>query len=326
MKISPVATATPTMNPNEGMSASPTRIERAKSIMEGRQPDPHAVDPQVSKLQNRRSIKMSTNANPTVIPAMEQDAAPPPTDTSVPSEQVESPEEIKPLSPQFAALAKEKRALQIARAELDKSKAEFEANAKDKTSSAELISRIKSDPLGVFQEHGVTYDQLTEALLAGDNPDARIQALEAKLEALEKGTPEQANKAIEAREAEAERQTLLHISNEMEKIITTGDEFEMVRSEKAQEKVLQKIYDGYKANGIVMDTVEALNLVEDELIEAALKQAQYKKVQQKLGFGPPQMRAAGAKTMKTLTNRDGATAPMSPKERAIAAFTGKLTR
>lgn len=327
MKISPVATGAPsTINHNEGMSASPTRLERAKSVMEGRVPDPVASDPQVANLERKRAIKMKTNANPLQDSTQEEtiDAEIPISDPVEPVEA--SSEEIKPLSPQFAALAKEKRALQIERANFDKQKAELEAKSKDTTSSTDLIAKLKSNPLSVLQEHGVTYDQLTEALLAGDDTKAQLDRALARLDALEKGGKDQ-TEAMTQREYQANKQALTHINNEMSKLVSTGDDYELVRSEGAQEKALQKVWDTWQETGIPMSAEEALASVENELMEDALKRAQYKKVQAKLGFGPPQMRAANqARSMKTLTSRDGGVAPMSPRERALAAFAGKLTR
>lgn len=324
MKINPIAASTPTVNPNEGQSASPNRIERAKALAAGKQPSEQAPAPKQDK---GRSIRMSTNANPTVVDEVLQNAAV--TDTPANNEQVEGSEEIKPLSPQFAALAKEKRALQIAKAEFDKQKTELEAKSKDTTSSADLIAQIKSNPLSVLRQHGAEnyYDQLTESLLAEDDTSGQLTKLKDEIKALKEGMETQ-SKTLSEKDAQAEAATFNQIKKEADKLVADGDEYEMIRAEGGVTEVMKLIDRVWKEDGELMDVTEALELVENALIEKALKAAQYKKIQSRLGFGAPQVAAAQrqAKPMKTLTNRDGGVAPMSAKERAIAAFQGKLVR
>src|ERR1019366_8411005 len=95
-----------------GRSASPMRLERAKAVAAGQTP----AEPQENIEQPRpnvRSLKMRTNfsTNREEAPMTEIDTIDAPvTESSIP----ETPEQgaveaTQPLSPQFAALAKQKR-------------------------------------------------------------------------------------------------------------------------------------------------------------------------------------------------------------------------
>ena len=79
-----------------------------------------------------------------------------------------STEEPKPLSPQFAALAREKRALQVKERELADREKALTAGQSDTVK----LSDLKSKPLEVLLANGVTYDQITEGILANPgNPE-----------------------------------------------------------------------------------------------------------------------------------------------------------
>jgi len=341
MKINPVAAgaASPAQtNPDEGRSASPDRVARAKAVLAGgtasvvpKEEPTLTDDPQVTRVTKMRKIKMKTNVTPEYIPSqpleeISQTTEPPITDTSDINESaVASSEEIKPLSPQYAALVKEKRALQMERAKLEQERKAFDSQGTDTKSAQELVERLKTNPLSVLQEHGVTYDKLTEDLLAesGDN-SGQISRLEAKIKSLEEGLQNQ-NKSLTDRDAQAEQQVLSHIRKDTDRLVASDDNYEMIRIEKAQGAVVKLMHAHWKETGDMMDLTQALQLVEDQLIEENLARAQSKKIQSRLNQ-KQQPVASPTKPIRTLTNRDGVSPPMSSRERAILAFQGRLPR
>src|ERR1700722_18788190 len=142
MKISPIQLGSPVLeNPLEGSSAGPDRLARAKAAAAGQAPQTvqeakPASDPQVERIQNSvKKIKMRTQVSPDrhlriEEPAQSQPAETPPVqetaknDTLDPNEQAPAvSEETKPLAPQYAALARQKRELQIAQKQLEDQKA-----------------------------------------------------------------------------------------------------------------------------------------------------------------------------------------------------------
>lgn len=344
MKISPIARsgAGDTAIPEEGRSASAERVARAKAVLSGgtaavtpAAPDrTPASDRQVERTaQSIKRIKMRVNATPG---AMEY--APTPTEVNPPatpegniSDTVEptpaTPEVTKPLSPQFAALAKKERAIQVKEMAIAAREAAIAAKESGTTSDSSLIERIKADPLSVLDEQGITYDQLTEAILArSQDQGPAYQALKAEIKALKEGQENQ-TKSLSDRDQAAEVQVLAQMAKDADALLAAPDDpYEMVRVTNSKAKVIELIKREFHERGNILDVSEALEIVETQLFEDSLKIAQAKKIQTKLAAPAPTLPPAAPeqKPIRTLTNRDGTTVPMSRRERALRAARGEL--
>lgn len=266
-----------------------------------------------------RSLRMNTNATP----GYEPDA---PALTIPDGSKEETPaatEETQPLSPQFAALAKARRALQAKEREIaDREKALIEKSA----TPADTIdlAKLKSDPLGVMLGAGVTYDQLTEAVLAqqnGSNLDVR-----ALKEELLKSIKEDVNKTLTEKDARSEQAALAEMRKEAILLSAQGEDFELIRETGSIPVVMSLIEKTYRETGDVMDVKVAMGLVENELITDSLKLAKLNKVQSQIAPQTPPPPTQQQRQMRTLTNRDTASVPMSAKQRALAAFRGTLQK
>ena len=266
---------------------------------------PAPVDAQAQRVLNTRAIKMNVNRTPGLEaapplvpdPSTNQKVAIPDGDSTQEQGVVEATE---PLSPQMAALAKQRRALQAKEREL----ADREKKLQEPRADAVDLTRIKTEPLSVLLEAGVTYDQLTEAILAdqsGNSPELR--KLQAKLAEME----QKVTKTFEDRDKQAEQAALAEMRKTAERLVREGDTYEMVRE-----------------TGEVMDETEALSLIEEELLERGTKLANLGKVRGKLA--PEQPAQSPQQRPMTLTNRDTAQPPMSRKQRALAAFHGQLNK
>lgn len=342
MKLTPIAAPTNAQpeSADIGRSVSHSRIERAKAIMAGQQPQVSepTQDRQVDRAQaSIKRIKMRTQRSPETgqfLPEEEQkaDTAQPPveSDNLDPNrETTEATEATKPLSPQFAALAKQKREIQLERQKLDAEKQALATKSTDTTSVDEYKARLKTNGLKELMSLGVTYDQLTEQILA-DTQDAGpgYSKLEAEIKALKEGLENQTKGQVE-REAAEEQRVLTQLRKDADFLISQGDTYEMVREAGYAPKAIELIHKVWKTQGELMDVPEALSLIENELLEESLKFAKIKKVQSRLQPEPQQQQAVqqdggSRKTMRTLTNRDGVSSPLSSRERAIAAFHGRL--
>lgn len=282
------------------------------------------ADPQASKIANIRALKMATNANPTAIP--EETAAQELTISDDNSNKVEpSPavEATQPISPQFAALAKQRRALQVKERELlDKEKALLAQTQ----GSADLIpkARLKSETLRVLQEAGVTYDDLTQAILANQsNPE--VHALRSELNAIKEGV----NKQFTERDQQAKQQVLSEMRSEATRLVSNSEDFELTRETGSVPQVMKLIERTYDETGEVLDVPEALRLVEEELFNRQQKLVNLKKMQGLLNKPAEQAQVTTQQRpqgMRTLTNKDTASIPLSAKARAIAAFNGTLKK
>ena len=336
---------TPLMSPNTvappvaetGSSVSAERIARATAAMTGQPFEPTPTqDAQVDRALNSiKKIKLNTqrSTNRFTPEAVSEEQMPeaPTSDVLATSEPTETaPEATKPLSPQFAALAKAKRAAQAKEAAIAAREQAIAQKEADMKSAFDKLSRLKANPLSVLQEEGVTYDQLTESLLAQNQGNPGLDELKAEIKAMKEGFEQ----AQTQRDQAVKQQVLNQIKQDVETLVSQGDDYEMVRESGYAPKVVELIDQWFNKTGQVLDTDKACQLIENELLEESLKFAKLKKVQSKLT--PTQMvqeqqqalqsERPNTKIMKTktLTNRDGTSAPLSPRERAIAAFYGKL--
>jgi hypothetical protein len=347
MKIAPLAQASNiagvSLTGATDHIASPERMARAKMIASGQiipaeQPAEVRKDPQAEAV---KKIKMRTQRSTNrhefqEEPVIEQPVDNATVDTNEPAQQTE---ETRPLSPQFAALARQKRALQIERAEVAKMKAEVEAS-KQGVNLDEYVSKadLKTNPLKIF-ETGVTYDQLTEAILANPNN----QNLDTKtIDALvEKKLNERLEKEFGTRDSAQEQQVLANIKIDVDSLVKDNENFELIQGEAAQQEVVGLIHRTFKKGwpeqnlpaGTLLKTEQAAQFVEDFLLDQAIRPTTYKKVQSRLT--PQQEIQAAAQTparpgvqvMRTLTNRVSNTqAPLDKRARALAAFSGTLKR
>lgn len=265
--------------------------------------------------QRIRSVRMNTNATPGKVEPLPQDPL------AIPDTEEGATEATQPLSPQFAALAKQRRALQVKERELaDREKAVAERTGTQP--GAIDLARLKSDPLGVLLESGVTYEQLTEAVLANqDGVNPKIQALEAKIAALESGV----DKKLTDRDAQQEQQVLADM-HRTALTHTAQGRFPFVKAEGAEQAAVDICYAHYKKTGVVNDIEwglqEANKWLEADYRKKAALLDLSAPVAQPPTFPPPQQQ----RQMRTLTNRDTAQVPMSAKQRALAAFQGTLKR
>lgn len=346
MKISPLPAGT-SVTPTIGQTY-PTKIERAKAIAAG-EPPPSSGDTQVDRTQAKmKSIRMKTqvSTNRHEIEALPQEEINaigkdvltnpieiPTLDVSEPAPVVE---ETKPLSPQFVALAKKQRALQVKERELVQREEALKTQSPE--GNAEYLSKaeLQANPLKVF-EAGVTYDQLTEAILNNQNGvNPEIQQLRNDIKSLK----EELNGQFSTRDQEQEQQVIAEIKREANNLITQDESFEAIREAKARnhpdfsngkDPVSTLIHRTWKKTGEIMDVTEAAKLVEDQLIDEALPFAKIKKVQSRLQPPEPVVQTPtapkpGTKVMRTLTNRDNASPVMDRRARAIAAMNGTLKR
>lgn len=344
MKVTPLASGTGIPSAEVGQAStqrtSPSRIAAAKAIMAGETPplkvspsenNPPSGDRQVDRI---RKIKMRTQVSPDrdyTQELQENEAVPapvPPVDqtqnaiSDLNETQTQATnEETRPLSPQFAALAKGKRALQLERERFEQEKAQHAQTGTD--AGPALMARLKSDPLRVLQEAGVSYQELADAITSNPvNPE--LEVLKAEIKSLREGL----DKTFVDRDAQAEQQVLSEMTRDAQRIVAEGDQYEMVRATKSVPDAIELIHRTYKKTGEVMDLNEALDLIEEDLINETLRIAQTPKLRTRLQPQEQEVTPQNPndRTMRTLTNRDGATPALSRRARAMAAFNGQLKR
>lgn len=269
-------------------------------------------------------FKMNTNATPGRLdeepteqpPAQELSISDANNDQAKPAT-----EETQPLSPQLVALAKQRRALQVKEREIaDRERAFAE---KSSTGGSIDLAQLKSNPLGVLLDAGVTYEQLANEITTnqhGYNPE--VFKLKEELKSLK----DEVKGIFSERDAAAEQRDQAIARSNIDRLVAQGEDYAIIR-ETASVPIVMKLLARAKREGNPMTEVEALQAVEKTLHGDVLKAAMIQKVRSQLTPAEaqaPQTPPQQQRQMKTLTNRDTVTAPLSRKARAFAAWNGTL--
>lgn len=229
------------------------------------------------------------------------------------------------------ALARKEKAVAAQRQAM---KAERDAWATEKQRQQQestLAARLKQDWLAVLTEQGVPYDDIVAKLVGQEPPkpeEAAVNALKAKIKALEDAQAQQAKNA-EEQQTQAYKQAVQQISKDVSLLVDGNPEFSLIAESNSQQAVVELIEQTFKQTGVVLSNEEAAREVENYLEAESFKVTQYKKIQEKLlkAAAPAQTPAAKpqqTQQMKTLTRQVQAPSkPLSARDRAIAAFRGE---
>lgn len=231
-------------------------------------------------------------------------------------------EATQPLSPQFAELAKRRRALQLQeRALKEREKA---LSSQGAGSDRIELAKLKSSPLSVLQEAGILsdpfYNELTEHLLG--NGTAEKPLSKADMEAL---IQEGLTKKLQEQEQQVRTQTIAKIGRDVRELVASqGDKFKLVQAERKIPDVINLIVRTYDEsppdNRRMMSEEEALQEVEEYLRE---KYNRIKTLYEPPMPAPVQQQPKQQIGMRTLKNTDTASIASSRRARALAAFINK---
>lgn len=201
-----------------------------------------------------------------------------------PTKVEEKKEEI--ISPRLAMLAKEEKRLQEERKKIQEERknpefSEFQEYKKLKASA-------KSDPLGVLEKLGLTYDEITDYVISGKHTkDPSVRALEEKLANLEKTAKEREEQAKKDLEAAQLKQFQEQIKAEC---LKSADEFELVNVWGAHNLVYNVIQAHYDNTEEILPVSEAAKKVEAYLEEESKKYQGSKKLRKLFGAPDPEVK------------------------------------
>lgn len=325
MKISPIIDGVVGQadQPN-GTGATLSAKQRAVAALQGQPAVPAGAqemsqsEPLRQQAPSIRRVTVQTNASPERYqPAVGNNL------DSIQSETNDVVEVTQPLSPQAAAIAKQRRALQVKERDLAQRERALKASNTDSVASSPPspgidLARLKAEPLSVLREAGVTYSELTQAILA-DSPNKEVLELKDQIKALKTSVDEQ----FTTRELQAKQQVLAEMTRDATSLAAQGETFELIRETRSVPKVMSLIEQTFDKTGEVLMVEEAMQLIEAELLKDSMKLASTAKLRAQL---QPQQQLQQRPQMTTLTNRSGSSAPMSAKQRAIAAFHGTLKK
>lgn len=197
--------------------------------------------------------------------------------------------------------------------------------------------KLLTDTLGTLQDAGLSYDQLMQLALNPPSQEQMINMqLQQKIKDLEEKLESRFNSYEESQkqsQAKQYEQALGTIKNEAQALIQRdADTFEFISSngQDGLDAVVGYIEYMFKETGRAPSVQEAAQEVEKHLEEDYMKVLNLKKIKSKLGqveqAPTPQGQSMKPQvSQKTLTNTNApqSTRPMTPRERAMAAFHGQ---
>lgn len=307
---------------------------------------PAQVTPQPTSAEDMPKATAETQSTAQIHPSEEAKVT---SSESVESSKAETKttETEKPLSSEYAVLARKERAIRQREQQLKAREAairsqEEAARAPKAPTPAvfdesKYISKDKlaQSPFEALAELGLTYDQLTEMAMNAPKPEQvalqnELKALRDEIKSL-KSDNEGTKKSFAEQQTQAYNQAVKQIRDETRSLVRNNPEFETIRGTNSVNDVVDLIEQTFKQDGILLTVEEAATEVENYLVEEAMKLTKLNKIRQRLQ--PKESSAPATKKsteepkqqqLKTLTNAVSSSRPLSAKERAVLAFEGKL--
>jgi len=174
--------------------------------------------------------------------------------------------------------------------------------------------QAKTDPLGFLDKAGISYDDITNALLSGGEQQAAkgsTQDLEARIAKFEKAEiqrQEETTKTKQFKEAE-------EYMGSFNKFVDESEKFDLIKATSSQQLVIDTIVEHYNSTQEELEWGTACDIVEDHLWETEVTKMEkvlaIDKMKEKLGINKTESPAEVVKKpkTKTLSNSNTAAAP-----------------
>lgn len=221
----------------------------------------------------------------------------------------EEAEQDPRMSARFAALAKKERTLVQKEKEL---RTHFDQREQRLKNFEVAWGKAKENPMLVFQELGLTLDDLATFVLNDNQPTeaSKVKQIEAKLAAME-AAEEQAK--VSAQQAQVQ-QTINNFRYDIRNVVNANtDKYELVHVHGAYEDVLNVVDYHLRETGQLLSIDQAAEMVEKYLTteaEKILKAKKFAKVSSPEATSPVDAKNSEvtAKPTKTMTNKQVASA------------------
>lgn len=267
------------------------------------------------------------------------------TETAAPQEDTKGDISEQPLSSHYANLARKEKALRARiaaqEATMKAKEAEMVAReeaikAKDAEYSTKYIpkERLTNDTLNALLDAGLTYDQITEAMLSQQSqPDftksrAYVE-MKAQIDEM-KSSQDKTQKSFEEQKIKDYNYAISQIRDDAAKLVYTDPNFETIKATNSVSDVVELIERTFREDGTILSVEEAALEVENHLVDEAMKISRLKKIQQRLQSTSSTQsttkttEAPKQQQLKTLSNSVSSSRQLSARERALLAFKGEL--
>jgi sulfur relay (sulfurtransferase) DsrC/TusE family protein len=242
--------------------------------------------------------------------------------------QQEDTTKLAELARREKAMRLQSREMQAMKQAIAQREAEYKILQEELERERGFKSKLKSSPWDALIEAGFSPEEATTAFL--NQPSAEnieLKQLRAELAAI-RAEQDQFKKTSQKAQEESYTQAKKQIESEVNQLVSSNEEYEMVKSMGAVQQVVDYIESTYQESGQLLDIETAAKHVEEFLMDEAMKLSKIKKLQSK--FMPQESQAQSvnlAPQLKTLSNQlNAGSKPLTAKERrerAIAAFKGQ---
>lgn len=204
-------------------------------------------------------------ATPDVAPqnkVFDEPAQPQAVDSAPAKEEAKQDEDPR-FASRFAALSRKEKAILERERRLKEIEAEFSTLKKSKENA-------KIDPIAFLQEHGLSFEQLTDHILSGGKPkELTLEEREARLK--EQILGEVKSQAEQERRQKAEEDGKAAIDaykRQIQELVDSKpDDYELIKASDAADQVWEKIESHYNETGKLLSVQEASDEVEKLLLE-----------------------------------------------------------
>lgn len=245
-----------------------------------------------------------------------------------PQEEVEQPENDQ-FSSKFAALSRKEKELRQREKQFEDKISQFEQRMQQyetaQTPEPEPTpepANIRKNPLKALEEAGFSYEDLTNMVLNdGRLPqDMQLKLMREEIENDYKSKYEELNNKLIQKEEQEEQQkyeqTLDNFKAGINDFVNESDKYEMIQAHEAQDLVFDIISEYYEENGLILDTAEAADQVEQYLEEESTKL--FEKSQKLKSKFMPQSPAPAPRQSPTLSNSNAATSKTASPQRMLS--------
>jgi hypothetical protein len=233
---------------------------------------------------------------------------------------VAQPEPPKPviddkLSAKFAALSRKEQQIRQREQQLKVQSQQFEQMRQEterlKQEFEQYKQAVKQNPLQKLQEEGLSFDDLTNMQLNGQNPtpEMQIKRLREELSREYKSEVENLRKQYEADKqaaiAEKQQQALNSYQQQISDVVASNsDKYELINLNEAQSLVYEVAEEFYNSNGKILSVEEAADYVEKYLEDEAKKLFNAKKLNAQQKSEPGKKAAQPAPTLSNNLSAD----------------------
>lgn len=185
----------------------------------------------------------------------------------------------------FARIAKREKELVNKELQLKNQRKELDEKIQTVKQFEDLRDASKKDPKRILETFGLTYDQLSKAILKGEEvekaqPQLTPEEIAAKVrEEIKREMDEEKEKTATQQKMDA---ALNNVYSEIEKELNAPDKYELTKIEGGKEAVFQVMLAAYQDQGKKITPAEAASLLENHLTEQVKTYVANPRVQQLL--------------------------------------------